>query len=142
MPTADAFLYLFARNELRASDWARGDFQALLIGQGYDPQAGHTISDLAAAELQTDGYGRKPLRGRTVVNDQQNSRTLLKCANLLWAGIGPPVDGPVVTGVAIVAEVDERLLPVAFFRLPAQQLVGMNYGLSTKANEGVLLRLN
>ena len=134
--TAEAFLYLFGRDELRASDWETEPFEAMLIGQGYDPDASHTIQELATAELNTSGYRRLLLRGRKVA--REDGRTLLKCSNLLWAGIGPPTDGPVVTGVAVVMHSS----PVAFFRLPAQQLVGMNYGLNTKANEGVLLRLN
>ncbi len=141
--TAEAFLYLFGRDELRASDWLTGGgqgFQALLIGQGYIPAANHSVITIEKAELRTEGYKRQELRGRKV--SREDGRTLLRCSNLLWAGIGPPVDGPVVTGVAIVMHDAVTSSPVAFFRLPAQQLVGMNYGLNTKANEGVLLRLN
>ncbi len=139
MPQVDTFLYAGGKGELTASAWESEAFVAMLISDSYAPHFQDTIAMLEAVELAagTPGYERKLVTGRRAVLDAQSDRWLLEASNLLWANLGPPTNGPIVQGVAIV----RGDVPIAYFRMPARTLNGVNYGLNTKPNQRVLLRL-
>ena len=133
-------IFRFAKEQMRAADWERDEFVALLLGPGYVPKFEHGIRDAEPFEISTANYKRLALAGRKAALDVEDERINFHAADLTWKNLGPPVDGPVVGGMMVV-RVSKTIDPIVYYRLEQVQLNGQPYKLNLAENDGVLMRV-
>ena len=133
-------IFRFAKERMRATEWERDEFVALLLGPGYVPQFDHGIRDAEPFEISTQNYKRLPLTGRKAALDVKDERINLEAGDLTWDDLGTPVDGPVVAGMMVV-RVSKTVDPVVYFRLESVQLNGQPYKLNLAENDAVMMRI-
>ena len=132
--------FRFAMEKMRAKDWERDEFVALLLVPGYVPKFDHGIRDVEPFEISTRGYRRLSLTDRKASLDVKDERINLEAGNLVWDKLGSPVDGPVVGGM-LIARVSKTVDPIVYFRLEEVQLNGRPYKLNLAENDAVLMRI-